>query len=202
MASKNKETIMAYDAAAQAFVERDTGRSREGFYSRWLEEAFAKLPQAAKILEVGSAHGRDAQRLKLSGYDVQISDVTPAFLTILKDLGLNPITLDIVNTAPAIKYDAILASAVFLHFTTEDFNKALQNVAKGLRPGGRLIFSLIEGEGDAYSRSYTLPRYFRYWQLEELKTVLEENGFESIDVRKTKFEQQTWLYLVARQLER
>lgn len=160
------------------------------------------MPQAAKILEVGSAHGRDAQRLKLSGYDVQVSDVTPAFLTILKDLNLNPITLDIVNTAPAIKYDAILASAVFLHFTTEDFNKALQNVAKGLRPGGRLIFSLIEGEGDAYSRSYTLPRYFRYWQLEELKTVLEENGFESIDVRKTKFEQQTWLYLVARQLER
>lgn len=36
MASENAETIKAYDVSAQAYIERDTGRSRSDFYDQWL----------------------------------------------------------------------------------------------------------------------------------------------------------------------
>lgn len=197
MKSQNDETITAYDVAAQAFMERDAGRSREGFYDQWLADAFSGLPKNATVLEIGSAHGRDALRLKEWGYDIQVSDATPAFVEYLRQHGLNPIMLDIVSRTPSRQYDAMFASAVFLHFTTDDFDRAVHNVSAGLKPGGKFIFSLIEGNGDAYSHSYALPRYFRYWSVDEVKNTLACHGLKLVDIREIKFEQQTWLYFTA-----
>ena len=82
MSSQNDNTVQAYQVAAEAFEQRDNGRSREGFYDQWLTDAFGGLPQSATVFEVGSAHGRDALRLKSLGYDVQVSDVTPPLLVL------------------------------------------------------------------------------------------------------------------------
>ncbi|MBP6038113.1 MAG: hypothetical protein KA604_02130 [Candidatus Saccharimonas sp.] len=82
----------------------------------------------------------------------------------MKTYGFEPIKLDIINEKPKGTWNVMYASAVFLHFTIDDFRRALRNIHQALQAGGILAFTLIQGEGElTKDERLSLPRYFKFY---------------------------------------
>jgi len=203
MSQQNSQTIHTYNKSIEPYVNRDMTRSREGFYNDWLGDIFRDVPQNARILEIGSAHGRDARYLASKGYKVQVTDASGGFLDYLRQHGHSPLRLDIIAEAPEGKWDVVYASAVFLHFTDEDFSSALQNIHAALVKDGKFAFSVIERDGElTEDQPLGLPRYFRYFQADELRAKLERANFLVTDIRETIYKDKNWLYVMAEKKEK
>ena len=65
----NARTIDTYDQHALEYI-RNSPRSVSGWVKGWLDRAAAGLPHDARVLELGSGPGQDADYLHSLGYDV------------------------------------------------------------------------------------------------------------------------------------
>jgi len=62
-------------------------------------------------------------------------------------------------------YDAVLADAVLLHVTREQFVDVLQRARHAVASGGVLAITLKEGDGEAWTEAKLgRPRHFTYWR--------------------------------------
>lgn len=195
MSDTNTRTLEAYNKGVQTYIE-STGQKTSGTQKDWLDFVFKAVPEDAKILEIGSAFGRDASYLIEQGYNVTMTDGSGGFVDYLNEHGFVASKLDIVNQQPKDIYDVILACAVFLHFDRDDFKKAVGHVKNALTIGGSFAFSLKQGEGEEWSESKIgLPRYFNYWKKDQLSKVMEGLGMKITDLRV--LEEGKWLHVVA-----
>lgn len=195
MSHANSKTIETYNKSIQAYID-GTPQQTSGFQKKWLDEAIVNLAPDAAILEIGSAFGRDAHYLMSQGYAPEVTDVTLGFVEYLNERGFDARVLDIVNQQPEKKYDLILACAVFLHFTEDDFTQAIRHVSNSLNPEGRFAFSLKYGEGEEWIESKVAgPRYFHYWKEGILENRLGDLGMRSVVMKRS--DDGKWLYAVA-----
>lgn len=196
MSEANQRTLHTYNNGVEAYID-GTPQVVRAEQKRWIDMALSDVDSAAKILEIGSAFGRDAKYLMEQGYDVTLTDATQAFVDYLKGEGYDASLLDIVTERPNELYDAIFASAVFLHFTNEDFAAAVANVRSALKDDGKFVFSLKNGDGETWSTvKMDAERYFHYWRRDALEQSLGALGMSVADDQS--FEDDGWLYMVAR----
>jgi SAM-dependent methyltransferase len=176
-------TVGAYDAAAAAYRDATQDMPDSG---RRVVRAFAdSLGAGARVLEVGSGGGRDALALEDVGLSVRRTDVTPAFVSLLRDGGvdadvLDPLTDDLDDPArPGRPYDGVWAGASLLHVARADLPVVLARLAAATRPGGALRMSVKEGDGEAWSTHGVVaaPRMFVYWREQALRSVLDTAGW-------------------------
>ncbi len=184
--SADHATVAAYDGDATAYSDATWGLN-DGVRAEldWLAGA---VGPGASVLEIGSAGGRDAIALEERGLAVRRTDVTPAFVELMRSRGydaevLDPLTDDLVDDQHG-PYDGVWASACLLHVPREDLPTVLRNLATATRPGGALAMSLKEGDGDEWSvhGHVRAPRRFTYWREEPLRAVLAESGWQVQDV--------------------
>ena len=198
MDDENARTIKSYESR---YVEYTTAtvNTVQGPMKEWLDSVVEELPLDAEIFEIGSGFGRNAKYLEAKGYTVHCSDATEGFITILKAQGFDTQHLNALTDEIMGEYDLILANAVLLHFTDKDTTQVLRKIYQALKPGGRFVFSLKRGDGDEWSDSKVgLPRYFNYWQPEELTELLDTTGFKSVDIKRdAKGEGSEWLMVTA-----
>ncbi|WP_082575295.1 MULTISPECIES: methyltransferase domain-containing protein [unclassified Nocardioides] len=201
-----RATVEAYDAHAAAY------RANAPVVDDLLREqalAFAEaVGPRGRVLEVGSGPGRDAALLESAGLDVRRTDITPAFVDLLRADGhpadvLDPLTDDLDDPArPGTPYDGVWASACLLHVDRADLPVLLSRLAAATRDGGVLAVSLKEGDGDGWSThgSVAAPRRFVYWREAELREVLEAAGWAVGQVHHTTSARngEPWLDAVAR----
>ena len=74
-----QETLRAYEAHVADYVA-GTSAEVSGPPRDWMDRAVAGLEGGARILELGSAFGRDAAYLQSRGYQVECSDACEGFL--------------------------------------------------------------------------------------------------------------------------
>jgi hypothetical protein len=89
MNNSNQQTIQAYEDHIQDYINgtvRDTG---DGSVKDWIDEFLTDLPKTARILEFGSAFGRDAEYIQKQGYKVECTDATQAFVDLLNKKGFS-----------------------------------------------------------------------------------------------------------------
>ena len=193
-------TIRAYDEHAAAYREATVGAGAE--LRAALDSFAARLGPGASVLEIGSAGGRDAAALEAAGLRVRRTDVTPAFVSLLRAAGhsadvVDPLTDDL---GAAASYDGVWASACLLHVERADVPTVLRRLGEVTRAGGVLHVSLKEGDGEGWSShgSVSAPRRFVYWREEPLRAALEEAGWtvESV-VRSVGHRDTTWLTATA-----
>lgn len=192
----NKRTLETYNKGVQQYID-NTPQTVDGHVKEWLDALFEGVQSDARILEIGSAFGRDAEYIESLGYSVRRTDASSGFIDYLRENGeaaemLNVLT-DMIDEE---SYDVIFADAVFLHFTKEEFISALKNVHSALLPGGRLGLTLKNGDGEEITREkMNADRYFKYWREPELASTLAEAAFKSISINEAI--DGKWLHLIA-----
>jgi SAM-dependent methyltransferase len=196
------DTVRAYDLDAVAYVEASPTMPSS---VRADVESFAELlGPGARVLEIGSGGGRDARLMEELGLRVRRTDITPAFVALLREQGvdadlLDPLVDDLAS--PEGPYDAVWANASLLHVDRSDLATVLARVAAVTRPAGVLRVSVKEGEGEGWSThgSVRHPRHFTYWRAEELREVTTASGWTDVDVRSgiAGRRSETWLELTA-----
>jgi len=179
-------TVAAYDGDATAYSDA-TWELNDGVRAEldWLAGA---VGPGGAVLEIGSAGGRDALALEERGLTVRRTDVTPAFVELMRSRGhdaevLDPLTDDLVDDQHG-PYDGVWASACLLHVAREDLPAVLRNLAGATRPGGALAMSLKEGDGEEWSvhGNVRAPRRFTYWREAPLRAALAEAGWQVRDL--------------------
>jgi 2-polyprenyl-3-methyl-5-hydroxy-6-metoxy-1,4-benzoquinol methylase len=108
--------------------------------------------KSAKILDLGCGHGSLLYTLKKAGYtDIAGVETSPEQVSAAQQLGLDCVKQgDIVatlNAAPAGSMDVIVAFDVLEHFTKNEVIELLDAIHRVLKPGGRFIIHVPNGEG-------------------------------------------------------
>ena len=164
-----------------------------------------RLPEGARVLEIGSGSGRDAKALEAGGLSVRRTDITPGFVQTIRADGypadwIDPLHDELADPERPQPYDAVYASASLLHVRREDFPTVVQRLAAVTAPGGVLQLSLKEGDGAKFSThgEVRAPRHFTFWREDQLREVLTATGWDVTDVRReTGTTGEPWLFVTA-----
>jgi SAM-dependent methyltransferase len=197
--SANARTIEAYNAHVAEYVAGSPA-SVSGAVREWLGRAVDGVPHGARLLELGSAAGRDAAYLNGLGYRVECTDATPAFVDLLRSKGIEAGTLNAITDPLPQGLDVVLADAVLLHFTRAETERVAAKVHDALRPGGRFALVLKRGAGEAWTNDKLgAPRFFCYWTADSIRGVLTAAGFADVDIRENHSARTgtDWLHIVA-----
>lgn len=179
-------TVRAYGRDARAYAE--AGAQMPDSVRSDIEVFVVRLGAGARVLEIGSGGGRDARLMEELGLRVRRTDITPAFVDLLRRQGhaadvLDPLVDDLSSHEGP--YDAVWANASLLHVARADLAKVLKRLAEVTRAGGFLRISLKEGDGDGWSThgSISSPRHFTYWRADDLGMVVTDSGWSDVLVR-------------------
>ena len=195
----NAKTLASYETHVADYID-GTSQVVDGAHKAWIDAALADLPPDAKVLELGSAFGRDAAYMASKGYSVERTDAAENFVSYLRGKGFPARRFNAITDQLDGEYDLILASAVMLHFTRPELALVLRKLCQSLAPQGRLAISLKRGEGEAWStEKLDAPRYFCYWEAAELEPILHAAGLTRwvIDDAVSERTQVGWLFVVA-----
>ena len=200
MSETNKTTLESYNAHIQEYVE-GTPQEVTGGVKEWIDASLEGLPQDARILEFGTAFGRDATYIEGLGYKVERTDATPGFVDLLQSKGYDARVLNAITDDIPGEYDLIFADAVLLHFTRDETRRVAEKVFSALNNGGRFAISLKQGDGEDWSDAKLgAPRFFCYWNKDNIEQVLSEAGFPNVsvgDFDSSGHNNAKWLHIIA-----
>jgi hypothetical protein len=197
-----RATVAAYDGDATAYS--DAVWELNDAMTAELDWFAAAVGSGGAVLEIGSAGGRDAIALEERGLTVRRTDVTPAFVELMRSRGhdadlLDPLTDDLVDDQHG-PYDGVWASACLLHVAREELPTVLRHLSTATRGGGALAMSLKGGDGEEWSvhGHVRAPRRFTYWREAPLRAVLLDAGWRVQEItRRTSANGQPWLMVRA-----
>lgn len=193
-------TVRAYGDHAAVYRD-DT--AVQGDQMRATVASFAaRLGAGARVLEIGSGGGRDALALEEVGLQVHRTDITPAFVDLLRAAGHEASVVDPLrdDLGPAASYDGVWASACLLHVDRADLPTVLRRLAVVTRDGGLLHASVKEGDGERWSThgSVQAPRRFVYWREDPWRDALDDAGWRTDTlVRRRGRDDEPWLEVLA-----
>ena len=194
----NDKTLSSYEDHVQEYIA-GTPQDVAGDVKEWLDKAISYVANNGKILELGSAFGRDAIYLENLGYQVQRTDATKAFVELLQKQGYNAKVLNAITDDFGVGYNMVFANAVLLHFTPEETAKVLSKVYASLNENGILAFTVKQGDGEKWTEDkLNAPRYFCYWQADDLEKAVKDAGFEIISLSEGSTKNADWLQVIAR----
>ena len=186
------ETLAAYQDGVPDYLAASPAVSPVGAL---LDALVARLPPGARVLEVGSGPGLEADALEARGLRVDRTDATPAFVDRLRAQGHEARVLDVRTGDLGGPWDAVLANAVLLHLDRADAERALTAMAAAAR---WLAVTLKEGDGEAWSDAkLSSRRWFAYWREEPLRQVLARAGWDVVELWHVQGRVEPWLHVLA-----
>ncbi|HSW77587.1 MAG TPA: methyltransferase domain-containing protein [Candidatus Chromulinivoraceae bacterium] len=203
MNDPNQETIQAYESHVQDYINGTVQDMGDGTVKDWIDEFLTDLPKTARILEFGSAFGRDAAYLQKQGYTVECTDATQAFVDLLNQKGFSARHLNAITDDLGGPYDLVFANAVLVHFTREETKQVLHKVLAALGEHGTFAFTVKQGEGEKWSEASEdklgVSRYFCYWTEDQIRQVVQEAGFSEVKASGDQpTSRATWVQVIAR----
>ncbi len=130
------------------------------------------LPRPARVLEVGSGPGRDADYLETLGVAVRRTDAAQAFLDIQAERGHPVELLNVVTDALGGPYEGVVALCVLIHVDRGQTDPVLRKILDALKPGGALLVSMRVGEHVEDDGYHTV-----YWTRDGFAERLTTAGF-------------------------
>lgn len=191
-------TVAAYDRDAQAYA---AGLGEPAPHLVALLDRFAAaLPRPARVLEVGSGPGRDADALEARGIRVRRTDISRGFVELLRSRGHEADLLDPLHDDLGGPHDGVYASASLLHVPREDLGRVLRRLREATVPGGVLFMDVKEGDGEEWSTHGHVgsPRHFTYWRQEPLCEELTTAGWSVVHLGHTTGRGDAWIDVLAR----
>jgi SAM-dependent methyltransferase len=197
-------TIRAYDTDAAGY--RDATVELPPAIVSAIARFTGAIGPGGRVLEIGSGSGRDAVALERAGLSVRRTDITPAFVELLRAAGhladrLDPLSHELADpAAPEASYDGVWANASLLHVDRDDLPALLARLAAVTRPGGGLFVSVKEGDGEEWSihGNVTAPRFFTFWREEPLRSVVAAAGWTVREIERAQGRDgEQWLEVLA-----
>lgn len=181
MSCYQEETKKTYESIAHSFANlNNLSKELYPFYKKFKEY----LPEG-KVYDIGCGTGRDTYALKQLGYDVIGFDYSESMIKVAQSeypechFEKSDILKDFLNKE---KVDGVWACASLLHFNQYDFEKSLLIIYNMLRDKG--VFFLSMKLGNDYEE-IDKGRFFRYYHLITLLSLLQNHFFEVIFYEKT-----------------
>lgn len=196
----NKKTVQSYEDHIDEYI-KGTPQEVSGPIKEWIDNSLRLIPADGRILELGSAFGRDADYFESKGYRVDRTDVVEGFVDLLTKQGHKARQLNALTDELGANFDMVFANAVFLHFTIEELKEVLAKTHTALNENGILVFSVKRGSGSKWSEDKLgAPRFFQYWELEPLEQLLKEENFAVVESgsKRSEHRNQDWLHIIAR----
>lgn len=172
--SQNRQTIISYEGYADTYCTL-VGKVPNDFD----QTAFRRVAEIAgpsgRVLEIGSGPGWDADFLETLGLTVRRTDATRRFLELQAARGKQGELLDVITGPVGGPYDAVVAMCVLIHIPRDEIDPVLAKLAGSLRPGGALIVSMRDGDGETTGKYHTV-----YWRRADFAARLVAAGLELI----------------------
>lgn len=175
-------TKRSYDRLAKEWA---VGHNTDDFWGENLQKFHELLPKG-KVLEIGcGSSGRDARDLIKLGYDYTGTDISSGQITEARKqvLGAHFIHQSVYDLNFNEPFDGFWAAAVLLHVPKTRMDEALQSIRRNLRDHAIGFVAMKEGDGQQLEARPELDNanfLFSYWQREDFRESLAQNGFESL----------------------
>lgn len=190
------QTINTYNLLAKEYDDETISFWEE--FPRTFLDKFAVLSDE-KILDVGSGPGRDGILLQQSGKKVTCIDASEEMVRLSAEKGLESI-LGNFNKLPFGDgtYDGIWAYTSLLHTPKNSVEKPLSEIRRVLKPSGIFALGLIEGSTEEYKQSsgVNMPRWFSFYQKEEVEELALKHGFQLVYFESFKPRSKTYLNFI------
>ncbi len=173
------KTIETYNKSAQVYDD-ETIDFWEKFPRTFLDEFAKNVEGDSKVLDVGSGPGRDGLLLKEAGLTVTCLDASESMIALSRARGLESIVGDLLDLPfENESFDGVWAYTSLLHIPKASMPKALAEIKRVLKPQGIFALGLIEGDFEGFKESsgVSLPRFFAYYEKEEVEALLVQAGF-------------------------
>lgn len=198
MRDENQKTLKAYENGVDAYNSSKIPEVM-GSVKVWIDTALAMVPNGCNVLEIGSAHGRDADYIESKGFIVDRTDAVNSFVRYMRRNGKEARLLNALIDDFGTSYDMIYANAVLLHFTPERSHGVIQKAFNSLKRSGVFAFSVKIGDGSEWSNSkLNAPRYFTYWNEKDLREVIEKTDFKIVfwEEGSTGHDNSDWYHVI------
>lgn len=134
----------SYDANARRRATFPLPAWRVRAREEWIQELHRE--GARRIVDLGGGPGLDASAFDDEGFEVTLVDFSPAHVQIAADNGLTAVEADVTATGlPSSAYDAAWSASTFMHLPDGDFEAAVAEVTRIVRPGGLVQIGLWGG---------------------------------------------------------
>lgn len=140
----NRNTVADYERSARDYV--DTVNGKPSASDEALRLLAAAVTPGARVLEVGSGPGWDADRLEALGVAVHRTDAATAFCDVQAERGRQCDRLDLLSAPIDARYGGVLMLCVLQHFERAELDGALRKLALALDAGGPMLLMYPEGE--------------------------------------------------------
>jgi ubiquinone/menaquinone biosynthesis C-methylase UbiE len=184
----HKSTIDAYNKIAEEFHQRNA----VSIYSKEYEIFESLVGKGSKIIDIGCGTGRDAEELIRRGFDYTGIDASKGMLKVARnrvkggkfEIG-DFYKLDFEDDT----FDGFWAAASLFHVPKKDIDKVVLEIKRIIKKDGIGFISVKQkrtiDEGIIKeTRGGGIKRYFSFYVKNELKDILERNGFSVLNITK------------------
>jgi SAM-dependent methyltransferase len=202
MSDPRAETIAAYQTDAAAYAAGTAALPES--VARDLDEFAGLVLPGGRVLEIGSGPGRDALELERRGLAVRRTDITPAFVDLMRADGFDAHVVDPTVDDLGGPWDGVWANAVLIHLDRAEMATVLARLCDATRLGGTLYASVQEGEGEAWTtRGHVAgARHFTFWREQPLREAAARTGWRVVELRRSETANGTWLDVFAERTDR
>lgn len=176
----DKQTIDTYNKMAKEYDNETVD-----FWNRFPRTFLDKFVQLSgkRTVNVGSGPGRDGLLLQQAGKDVVCVDASETMVKMSFEKGLESI-LASFNNLPFENesFDGVWSYTALLHIPKKSIDIPLKEISRVLKPSGIFALGLIEGNVEEYKESsgVDMPRWFSFYQKEEIEILCKKHGFELV----------------------
>ncbi len=176
----DQQTIDTYNKMAKEYDDETVD-----FWDRFPRTFLDKFVELSgkKILDVGSGPGRDGLLLQQAGKEVVCVDASEAMIKLSSERGLESVLAGF-DTLPFEEesFDGVWSYTALLHIPKSFIIVPLNEIFRVLKPSGIFALGLIEGNTEEYKESsgIDMPRWFSFYQKDEVENICKEHGFELV----------------------
>ena len=176
----DKQTIDAYNLMAKEYDDETVD-----FWNRFPRTFLDKFVELSgrKILNVGSGPGRDGLLLQQAGKEVVCVDASETMVKLSSKRGLSSVLARFEKLPfEDQSFDGIWSYTALLHIPKKSLHVPLNEIFRILKSSDRFALGLIEGDTEGYQESsgVDMPRWFSFYQKDEVVDVCKKHGFEIV----------------------
>lgn len=194
----DQQTIDTYNKMAK---EYDDGTI--DFWERFPRTFINKFIELSgkKIINVGSGPGRDGLLLQQADKEVICVDASEAMIKLSSKRGFESVLAEF-DTLPFENesFDGVWSYTALLHIPKKSIDNPLEEIFRVLKPSGIFALGLIEGDAEEYKESsgIDMPRWFSFYQEEEVTDLCMKHGFELVYFETFKPRSKNYLNFIFR----